>query len=97
MITENSTHPVDYYGPVKSQPLEEGTTHVSIIGPNGDAVAVTGTINEWYVSLRHSFLFGQLLWHKTRAFIPFFHFFIHCFKHFFYSLVVLISRNFFKL
>eukprot|EP00795_Rhopilema_esculentum_P015371 gene15371-6603_t len=48
MITENSTHPVDYYGPVMAQPLEEGTTHVSIIGPNGDAVSVTGTINEWF-------------------------------------------------
>ena len=40
-----------HYGPELSQPMEEGTTHVSLIAPNGDAVAITNTINEWYVSV----------------------------------------------
>ena len=43
------TFDVPHYGPTLSQPMEEGTTHVSLIAQNGDAVSVTETINEWQV------------------------------------------------
>jgi gamma-glutamyltranspeptidase/glutathione hydrolase/leukotriene-C4 hydrolase len=34
-----------YYGADYYQPDDHGTTHMSVIAPNGDAVAVTSTIN----------------------------------------------------
>ena len=46
-ITDFVTHNISYYGPVLAQQPEEGTTHVSLLAPNGDAASVTGTINEW--------------------------------------------------
>ena len=48
-ITDFATHNISYYGPVLAQPPEEGTSHVSLLAPNGDAVSVTDTINEWCV------------------------------------------------
>lgn len=46
-ITDDATHNITYYGPELSQPPNEGTTHLSLLAPNGDAVSVTATINEW--------------------------------------------------
>lgn len=46
-ISDLVTHNISYYGPVLAQTPEEGTTHASLLAPNGDAVSVTGTINEW--------------------------------------------------
>ncbi|GLG96417.1 Uncharacterized protein GBIM_03405 [Gryllus bimaculatus] len=34
-----------YYGSVLSQPENHGTAHISVLAPNGDAVAVTSTVN----------------------------------------------------
>ena len=34
-----------YYGADFSTPEDHGTTHLSVLAPNGDAVAVTSTIN----------------------------------------------------
>ena len=45
-IDVNQTHDVDYYDPATiAEPLDRGTTHVSIQSPGGAAVAVTSTIN----------------------------------------------------
>jgi gamma-glutamyltranspeptidase / glutathione hydrolase / leukotriene-C4 hydrolase len=39
----NNTY--EYYGAEFYQPDNHGTSHLSIIGENGDAIAVTSTIN----------------------------------------------------
>lgn len=46
-ITDDETHNISYYGAEISPPTDHGTTHLSIYGPNGDAVALTSTINDW--------------------------------------------------
>ncbi|XP_063226983.1 glutathione hydrolase 1 proenzyme-like [Bacillus rossius redtenbacheri] len=33
------------YGPLVAQPEDSGTTHVSVLGPGGDAVAITASLN----------------------------------------------------
>jgi len=45
MITDNQTHPVEYYGPDFVMPNDHGTSHLSIFTADGDAVALTSTIN----------------------------------------------------
>lgn len=41
MTSNNSAE----YGATEYMPPDAGTAHISIIGPNGDAVAVTSSIN----------------------------------------------------
>ncbi|XP_053376161.1 glutathione hydrolase 1 proenzyme-like [Mercenaria mercenaria] len=44
-ITRN-THETDYYEPTYSLTIPNaGTTHISVLGPKGDAVSITSTIN----------------------------------------------------
>ena len=43
-ISDNSTHSCSYYGGFYANPQDSGTTHVSVIGPTGDAVSVTSTV-----------------------------------------------------
>ena len=43
-INENSIHPMNYYGSTKFV-SDNGTAHTSLIAPNGDAVAITSSIN----------------------------------------------------
>jgi gamma-glutamyltranspeptidase len=48
-----------YYGADYFTPDDDGTTHLSVLAPNGDAVAVTSTINHRYVLLvtkKHEFV-----------------------------------------
>ena len=40
-IFPNKTSPLSYYGPFVDQAVSHGTTHVSVIGPDGDLVSVT--------------------------------------------------------
>lgn len=47
-ITDDETHNVSYYGAEILPPTDNGTTHLSIFAPNGDAVSLTSTINDWY-------------------------------------------------
>ena len=51
LINDTSTlNDNEYYGAEYFMlPNESGTTHVSIVSENGDAVAVSTTINEWYI------------------------------------------------
>ncbi|KAL5477193.1 hypothetical protein EMCRGX_G023948 [Ephydatia muelleri] len=53
LITDNTTHNVSYYElPELFSPLSPtGTSHLSVLAPNGDAVSVTGTINNHFGSL----------------------------------------------
>jgi gamma-glutamyltranspeptidase/glutathione hydrolase/leukotriene-C4 hydrolase len=44
-IDDTMTHDVSYYGGDFIAPEDHGTAHMSILAPNGDAIAVTGTIN----------------------------------------------------
>lgn len=46
LINDNETSDdIKHYGANFSIEEDHGTAHVSIIAPNGDAVAITGTIN----------------------------------------------------
>jgi gamma-glutamyltranspeptidase len=43
-INEHCVFPMDYYGS-SNFVSDSGTAHVSLVGPNGDAVAATSSIN----------------------------------------------------
>lgn len=45
MIWDNQTHSQDYYGKRYHVPLKTGTTHLSVLSENGEAVSVTSTVN----------------------------------------------------
>ena len=48
-IDVNRTHSINYYHPsVAAEPLDSGTTHLSVQSPDGAAVAVTSTVNSLY-------------------------------------------------
>lgn len=44
---DNSSHVIDYYGPYNriNNTIPQGTSHMSFIGPDGDACSVTSSIN----------------------------------------------------
>lgn len=64
----------EYYGTEYFMlPNESGTTHVSIVAENGDAVAVSTTINEWFVLFFTMFL--------IHTFFLIFHVFLYVFLH----------------
>ncbi|KAL1696251.1 gamma-glutamyltranspeptidase [Schizophyllum commune] len=44
-ITDDKTHPPEYYHPIYDTPTDHGTSHCSIIDQDGMAVALTHTIN----------------------------------------------------
>lgn len=43
-IKDNGIHPINLYGSPNFV-VDHGTAHTSIIAPNGDAVAITSSIN----------------------------------------------------
>ncbi|KAL3857361.1 hypothetical protein ACJMK2_012037 [Sinanodonta woodiana] len=49
-IDDNFTFGTDYYEPKFGSKDDHGTSHLSVLGPNGDAVAVTSTINLFFGS-----------------------------------------------
>ncbi|KAK3737541.1 hypothetical protein QZH41_010649 [Actinostola sp. cb2023] len=48
MIWDNQTHAQGYYGNRYHVPIKTGTTHLSVLGPHGDAVSVTSTVNGYF-------------------------------------------------
>ena len=44
-INDNKIHNISYYGGFYSDWNDQGTTHLSVLSKEGDAVAVTSTIN----------------------------------------------------
>lgn len=49
---DNTSHTVDYYGPYSDIRFEDtnGTSHMSVVGNNGDAAAMTTSINAYFGS-----------------------------------------------
>ena len=49
-IQDSMTHDSSYYQDsiVFTAPSHHGTTHLSVLAPNGDAVAATSTVNQLY-------------------------------------------------
>ena len=44
-ITDVKTHKARYYGDRYHVPIKTGTTHLTVVSPDGDAVSVTSTVN----------------------------------------------------
>ena len=45
LIDDKQTFNQAYYGPGWLTKSDHGTAHISVVAPNGDAVALTSTIN----------------------------------------------------
>jgi gamma-glutamyltranspeptidase/glutathione hydrolase/leukotriene-C4 hydrolase len=49
-LTDDRTHPAEYYNPLFDMPEDHGTSHISVVDKNGMVVALTDTINTIFAS-----------------------------------------------
>ncbi|PAA85373.1 hypothetical protein BOX15_Mlig004909g1 [Macrostomum lignano] len=49
-ITDDTTHDINYYGPIFEWKDGSGTTHVSLVDSDGNAIAITSSINTHFGS-----------------------------------------------
>ena len=57
-ISDDKVYPTSYYGS-KNFVEDNGTSHISIVGSNGDAVAVTSSIGLMWVLI---IFFFRMIW-----------------------------------
>lgn len=57
-IWDNTTHNSTYYGGFYENIPDRGTTHLSVIGPSGDAVSVTSTVGYYFGAKIRSYKTG---------------------------------------
>lgn len=60
-ITDDRTHPPEYYHPEYDIPMDHGTSHTSVADSNGMAVSVTSSVNNLFGSLVLDPITGILL------------------------------------
>ena len=51
---ERTYNDIAHYGAIFESVEDHGTTHICLLAPNGDAVAATNTINDYFGSFRSS-------------------------------------------
>ncbi|KAF9071681.1 gamma-glutamyltranspeptidase [Rhodocollybia butyracea] len=49
-LTDDRTHPAEYYNPLFDTPEDHGTSHISVLDKNGMAVSLTSTVNTVFAS-----------------------------------------------
>ncbi|XP_028396634.1 glutathione hydrolase 1 proenzyme-like [Dendronephthya gigantea] len=57
-ISNDTTYNTSYYGGFYANPQDSGTTHLSVVGPTGDAVSVTSTLGYYFGAKIRSYKTG---------------------------------------
>ncbi|CAG2198857.1 CD224 [Mytilus edulis] len=66
LVEKTKTHDIEYYANATEAAHDQGTAHVSVLSPEGDAVSVTSTVNTYFGSLTVSESTG-IIWNNEMA------------------------------